>query len=82
MFVGHRMGDQKFIISCSYVHFQLGPTNPHWACVVGYGPFSLCVIHKEDLYHSSGDIDRLMMIMAQQYFTIYMHITPALSPKE
>jgi hypothetical protein len=24
------------------------PTNPHWARVVGYGPFSLWVIHKED----------------------------------
>jgi hypothetical protein len=24
-------------------------TNPHWARVDGYGPFSLCVIHKEGL---------------------------------
>jgi hypothetical protein len=29
--------------------------------VVGYGPFSLCVIHKEGLCSSSGDINRLMM---------------------
>jgi hypothetical protein len=30
----------------SRLHFQsLAPTNPHWARVVGYGPFSLCVIH-------------------------------------
>jgi hypothetical protein len=29
--------------------------------VVGYGPFSLCVIHKEGLCLSSGDINRLMM---------------------
>jgi hypothetical protein len=29
--------------------------------VVGYGPFSLCVIHKEGLCPSSGDINRLMM---------------------
>jgi hypothetical protein len=28
---------------------------------VGYGPFSLCVIHKEGLCPSSGDINRLMM---------------------
>jgi hypothetical protein len=28
---------------------------------VGYGPFSLCVIHKEGLYPSSRDINRLMM---------------------
>jgi hypothetical protein len=30
--------------------------------VVGYGPFSLCVIHKEGLCPSSGDINRLMMM--------------------
>jgi hypothetical protein len=30
-------------------------TNPNWDCVVGYGPFSLCVIHKEGLFPSSGD---------------------------
>jgi hypothetical protein len=30
---------------------------------VGYGPFSLCVIHMEGLYLSSGDINRLMMMM-------------------
>jgi hypothetical protein len=28
----------------------------------GYGPFSLCVIHKEGLYPSSGNINRLMMM--------------------
>jgi hypothetical protein len=39
------------------------PTNPHWSRVVGYGPFSLCVIHKEGLCPSSGDINRLMMMM-------------------
>jgi hypothetical protein len=38
-------------------------TNPHWARVVGYGPFSLCVIHKEGLCPSSGDLNRLMMMM-------------------
>jgi hypothetical protein len=37
------------------------PTNPHWARVVGYGPFSLWVIHKEGLCPSSGDINRPMM---------------------
>jgi hypothetical protein len=42
---------------------SLTPTNPHWARVVGYGPFSLCVIHKEGLCPSSGDINRLMMMM-------------------
>jgi hypothetical protein len=28
-----------------------------------YGPFSLCVIHKESLCPSSGDINRLMMMI-------------------
>jgi hypothetical protein len=47
----------------SRLHLQsLAPTNPHWARVVGYGPFSLCVIHKEGLCPSSGDINRVMMI--------------------
>jgi hypothetical protein len=40
---------------------SLAPTNPHWARVVGYGPFSLWVIHKEGLCPSSGGINRLMM---------------------
>jgi hypothetical protein len=31
-------------------HLQsLAPTNRHWARVVGYGLFSLCVIHKPSL---------------------------------
>jgi hypothetical protein len=41
------------------------PTNPHWTRVVGYGPFSLWLIHKEGLCRSSGDINRLMMMMKQ-----------------
>jgi hypothetical protein len=49
----------------SRLHLQsLAPTNPHWARVVGYGPFSLCVIYKEGLYSSSGDINRLMIYSA------------------
>jgi hypothetical protein len=48
----------------SRLHFQLlAPTNPHWARVVAYGPFSLCVFHKEGLCPSSGDINRLMMMI-------------------
>jgi hypothetical protein len=31
--------------------------------VVGHDAFSLCVIHKEDLCPSSGDINRLMIMM-------------------
>jgi hypothetical protein len=46
------------------LHLQsLKPTNPHWARVVGYGPFSLCAINKEGLCSSSGDINRLLMMM-------------------
>jgi hypothetical protein len=46
-----------------YYLFTYGlPTNPHWVRVVGCGPFSLCVIHKEGLCPSSGDINRLMMM--------------------
>jgi hypothetical protein len=48
----------------SRLHLQsLAPINPHWARVMDYVPFSLCVIHKEGLYPSSGDINRLKMIM-------------------
>jgi hypothetical protein len=45
------------------LHLQsLAPTNPQRARVVGYGPFSLWLIHKEGLCPSSGDINRLMII--------------------
>jgi hypothetical protein len=42
---------------------SLAPTNPHWARVVAYCPFSLCVIRKQVLCPSSGDINRLLMKM-------------------
>jgi hypothetical protein len=42
---------------CSrYHHHALRPRGE-------YGPFSLCVIHKEGLCPSSGDINRLMMMI-------------------
>jgi hypothetical protein len=48
----------------SWLHLQsLAPMKPHWARVVGYGPLCLCVSHKEGLYPSSGDINRMMMMM-------------------
>jgi hypothetical protein len=40
---------------------SFAPTNPHWARVVGYGLFSLSVIHKEGMCPNSGDFNRLMM---------------------
>jgi hypothetical protein len=50
-------------IHTTHIHIRsLAPTNSHGARVVGYGPFSLCVIHKEGLCPSSGDISRLMMM--------------------
>jgi hypothetical protein len=37
---------------------SLAPTNPHWARVVGCGPFScnVCVIHKEGLAPAVGTL--------------------------
>jgi hypothetical protein len=36
----------------SQLHLQsLAPTKPHWARMVGYGPSSLCIIHKESLFY-------------------------------
>jgi hypothetical protein len=53
------------------LHLQsLAPTNPHWARVVGYGPLSLCVIHKEGLCSSSGDINMLMLMMMMMIMMI------------
>jgi hypothetical protein len=77
--VSHGMGDQNLIITSraiirasegtlsrwSRLLLQsLTPTNPHWARVVGYGPFSSGVIHKEGLCPSSGDINRLIMMIS------------------
>jgi hypothetical protein len=81
--VSHGMGDQKpyhlelfrasegTLSRWSRLHLQsLAPTIPHWARVVGYyGPFSLWVIHKEGLCPSSGDINRLMMMMMKMEIT-------------
>jgi hypothetical protein len=52
----------------SRLHLEsLALFNLHWARVVGYGPFSLSVIHKEGLYPSSGDINRLMMMTSNVF---------------
>jgi hypothetical protein len=51
---------------------SLAPTNQHWARVVGYGPFSSCIIHKEGLCPSSGDINRLMMMMTMMMVMMMM----------
>jgi hypothetical protein len=41
---------------------------------VGCGPFSLCVIHKEGLCSSSREINRLMMMMIEN-FSLMQEIT-------
>jgi hypothetical protein len=77
--VSHWIGDQIYHLKLlrasegtlsrwSWLYLQsLATTNTHWARVVGYGPFSLYVIHKEGLSPSSGDINRLMMMMMIEY---------------
>jgi hypothetical protein len=53
----------KVKLRWSQLHLHsLAPTNPHWAHVVGFSPFSLCVFHKEGLCFSIGDINRPMMM--------------------
>jgi hypothetical protein len=56
-------------LSCwSRLHLlSLAPTNTSWVRVVDYGPFSLCVIRREGLWSSSGDINRLIMMMISLY---------------
>jgi hypothetical protein len=43
---------------------------------VGYGPFSLCVIHKEGQYPSSRGIKRLMMMMIIRVYTYHSTVDP------
>jgi hypothetical protein len=69
------------MLSGSRLHWQsLAPTNPHWVCVVGYGPFFLFVIHKEGLCSSSGDINRLIMMMNpfQGFANFYLKVMVSL----
>jgi hypothetical protein len=51
----------KLLIPAAYA--VVGTANPHWARGGGYSPFSLCVIHNEGLCPSSGNINRLMIMM-------------------
>jgi hypothetical protein len=41
----------------------------HLARVVGYGPLSLCVIHKEGMWSNNGGINKPMMMKDE-----HMHI--------
>jgi hypothetical protein len=49
---------------------SLAPTNPHCVRVVGYGPFSLCVIHKESLCPSNVDIKAHLQELLKSRFNI------------
>jgi hypothetical protein len=63
-YIEHLRAAKGTLSRWSRLHLKsLAPTNPHWACVVVYGSFSLCVIHKEGLCPSSEVIKRLMMMM-------------------
>jgi hypothetical protein len=54
------MGEFEMI----HMYYEIHPlTRTGVAWVVGYGPFSLCVIHKEVLCPSNGDINGLMMMI-------------------
>jgi hypothetical protein len=93
--VSYGMGDQKCnypellrdsegtLSRWSQLHLQsLAPTNSHWAGVVSYGPFSLCVIHKVGLCLSSEDINMLMMNITRltiQKITLVWHHPKALN---
>jgi hypothetical protein len=48
--------------------------------VVGYGPFSLWLIHKEGLCPSSGDINRLMMMLTWVGFGLIGYANLLLCP--
>jgi hypothetical protein len=48
---------------------SLALNNQHWGRVVGIVPFCLCVIHKDDLCPSSGNINMLMMMMTNKCIT-------------
>jgi hypothetical protein len=72
MLVSYWMGDQKKKLSRAPPCFgrHVKPLVPAAFAVVsthqpalGYGPFSLYVIHKEGLCLSSGNINKLMMMM-------------------
>jgi hypothetical protein len=57
---------------------SLAPIKLHWARVVGYGPFSLWVIHKEGLCPSSGELNRLMM---RHYWICKQHVLTSLTQR-
>jgi hypothetical protein len=57
----------KNVSSRQYLLLIITLSNPHWARVVGYGPFSLCVIHKEGLCPSNWVINWLMVTLSTKF---------------
>jgi hypothetical protein len=43
---------------------SLAPTNLHRVCVVGYSPFSLCVIYKKGLYLRSSVAELSIVVLS------------------
>jgi hypothetical protein len=63
-YLEHLRASEVTLSRWSRLYLQsLAPTKMNWARVVGYSPFSLCVIRKVGLCPSSGDINRLMMMI-------------------
>jgi hypothetical protein len=62
----HASEGTLFLATVSKCRFTV--VSPHQSALDprGYGPFSLCVIHKEGLCPCSGDINKLMMIINTQ----------------
>jgi hypothetical protein len=56
-------GAIELLLDFLYLGIYYLTANPHWARVVGYGPFAVCVIHTEGLCSSSEGINRLMMMI-------------------
>jgi hypothetical protein len=67
-----KLNVQVLTYDYNYSVFMCATSYSHWVRVVGYGPFSLCVIHKEGLCPSNGDLNWLMMMM--MCATLYIHI--------
>jgi hypothetical protein len=65
-------GHHTRLILRNILYIWIITTNPHWARMVGYGSFSLCVIYKEGLCPSSGDINRLMMMISLLWYPRYI----------
>jgi hypothetical protein len=50
VYITQVLKDTKLWLIGVYILQSLAPINPYWARVQGYGPFSLCVIHRAMLY--------------------------------